>query len=345
MMKIRTAILGYGRSGSTMHAGPVEALDDFEMVAVCDIDPAARQKAEERFSCPVYADYHAMLKEQELDFVIVVTRSDQHCDMVCDCLKAGVNVLVTKPWGVSATEGQRMVDAARDSGKLLMPWLPSRWGSDLRRIKELIDAGTIGRVFQIFRREFSFAKRFDWQTLKQYGGGYLLNWGPHLIDPPLHLIDSPVKTVFGYMNRVVNPGDVEDVFMAIITLENGVAVTSEYGPSAEEYFNWVIRGDKGTIVLKETELIIYKASFSEDVDPGSYGQRAVIEKSVDQVDGRHRITMGNRYGDAMVIYPEIAAALRGEWVYPVTPESALELSWVLDAVRESAQTGNCVVMS
>ena len=50
MAKIRTAIVGYGRSGSTMHAGAIENNGDlFEMTAVCDIDPERRDEAEKRF--------------------------------------------------------------------------------------------------------------------------------------------------------------------------------------------------------------------------------------------------------------------------------------------------------
>ena len=48
-MPIRTAILGYGRSGSTLHAGPIEKRPEFELAAVCDIDPEARAKAFDRF--------------------------------------------------------------------------------------------------------------------------------------------------------------------------------------------------------------------------------------------------------------------------------------------------------
>ena len=110
-MAIRTAILGYGRSGGSMHAGAIEANDAFAMTAVCDIDPARRDVAAERFGCAVYDGYGRMLKEEELDLVVIVTRSDQHCEMTCDCLAAGVNVLVTKPWAVDERQACRMIAA------------------------------------------------------------------------------------------------------------------------------------------------------------------------------------------------------------------------------------------
>ena len=77
MKRIRTAILGYGRNGSSMHAGAIEANDPFDLVAVCDIHPERRKQAAERFSCETYDDYRAMLAKEELDLVSIVTRTDQ----------------------------------------------------------------------------------------------------------------------------------------------------------------------------------------------------------------------------------------------------------------------------
>lgn len=73
--------------------------------------------------------------------------------MAYDCLEAGKNVLVTKPWALNINEAEQMIYAAKKSGKLLMPWLPARWGCDLLRLKELVQSGIIGKVFQIRRSE------------------------------------------------------------------------------------------------------------------------------------------------------------------------------------------------
>jgi len=341
-MLIKTAVLGYGRSGSTLHAGPIEELPDFEMTAVCDIDPDARVKAFNRFGCKIYENYADMLEKESLDLVVIVTRSDQHCQMACECLNAGANVLVTKPWAINADEAKRMIAAAKGSGKMLLPWLPARWGSDLNRLKELISSGVIGNVFQVRRSEYSFAVRHDWQTLKKYGGGYLLNWGPHLVDQPVQLIGQNVKSVYGHMKQVINPGDVEDVFYAVMKTDGNVTIISEYNICAPCLPNWVVQGDKGTIFVDNDSIQIHKAKFADTDDSGSYGDQAEIEIVNDAVDGGNIINMDNRYGDPLAVYPHIARAVRGEAPYAVTLDSALHLSEILDAVRASAQTGEAV---
>ncbi len=119
-MGIRTAIIGYGRNGSTMHAGPIERNPAFEMVAVCDIDGERRNQAAARFHCPVYEDYRDMLRREALDLAVIVTRNDQHAAMTCDCLGAGLDVLVTKPWAVDSDEARRMIATAQESGRRLL---------------------------------------------------------------------------------------------------------------------------------------------------------------------------------------------------------------------------------
>jgi len=312
------------------------------MTAVCDIDAEACEKAHKRFGCETYKNYTDMLDMQNLDLVVIVTRSDQHCQMACDCLEAGVNVLVTKPWAVNTGEAKRMISASKDSGKMLLPWLPARWGSDLARLRELIASGVIGKVFQVRRSEYSFGIRNDWQTLKKCGGGYLLNWGPHLVDQPVQLIGQKVKSVYGHMKQVINPGDVEDVFFAVMKTENNVTIVSEYNICTPYLPNWVVQGDKGTIFVNNDSILIHKAKFADTADAGSYGDEAEIEIASDAIDGGNTINMGNRYGDPMVVYPHIAQAVRGEVPYMVTLESALHLSEILDAVRKSDQTGEAV---
>lgn len=337
-MKIRTAILGYGRSGSTLHAGAIaKNPDDFELAAVCDIDPARRADAQKRCGCAVYADYREMLQRTPLDLVSIVTRSDQHCRMACDCLAAGVDVLVTKPWALDTTEAERMIQAAEASGKRLLPWLPVRWASDLRRLRELVAAGTIGNVFLIRRLVSCFGRRQDWQTERQFGGGYLLNWGPHIVDSAVLLKGIRVKSVYAGMHQTINPGDTEDLFLAVLTLADGTLVTAEHTVAVEGLPNWFIQGDQGTIAVHGNRIIIHRHTPEMPGDPTQYaGMRTEVNETREETVGPEI------YGDETVIYGEIAQAFRGGKPYPVKPADALELTRLLDAIRRSSETNRVI---
>ncbi len=335
---IRTCIIGYGRNGSTMHAGPLERLNgDFGVAAVCDIDAEAREKAAARFGCPVYEDYRKMLVEIRPDFTVVVTRSSQHAQMAIDCLMAGSDVLVTKPWAVDAREAERMIAAQQVTGRKLLPWLPARFGSDLRLLRRILDRGDIGRVFEIRRSATTFGLRCDWQTERRWGGGYLLNWGPHLVDQPLQLVSSPVTRVYGDLRQIINPGDGEDNLRVICHTDDGVTVVSEHLIAAGPYPSWVIQGDRGTILVQDGVIHIYRAALPDHIDAEEYRNRTDITETTVQVEGVI-------YGDEFEIYPHIARALRDEEPYAVPAEDALRLSRLLDAARLSARLGQEVLL-
>ncbi len=330
MKKIRTAIVGYGRNGSTMHAGGVAGNPRFAMAAVCDIDPKCREQAQARFSCPVYADYKEMLAREHPDLVVVVTRSDQHAAMACDCLKAGAHVLVTKPWAVNAAQARTMIATAKRTGRTLLPWLPISWAVDTRRLRELVSAGTIGDLILIRRTITCFGRRNDWQTQQRSGGGYLLNWGPHIFFSALLVAGSAPRSVYGQLRQTINPGDTEDVVLAVLNLANGALIVAEHTVTPAAMPTWVIQGTKGTIVANGLQLRIIQHDPPQPDNPTQYAAM----RGTPPVDHTETLT-GDIYGNTDEVYVDIAKALCGEAPYPVTLNQALGLTKVLDAVRAS----------
>jgi predicted dehydrogenase len=278
-----------------------------------------------------------MLAEQEPELACVITRTDQHCEMTCRCLAAGANVLVTKPWAVNEAEARRMVSAEAAANGRILPWLPARWGCVFRRLRELLADGVIGRPFLIRRAVGSFGTRCDWQTERRYGGGYLLNWGAHILDPPVLLTEQPVAGVYGRLLPTINPGAVEDVLLAILTLADGTLVQAEYTITVPPLPEWFIQGDGGTIEVHGQDITAHRQQPRRPDDPTHYAtmraaEAEVIEEHVD----------GHVDGDEAEIYAEVATALRGDRPFAVTSADALELTRVLDAVRASSEQNRVV---
>jgi predicted dehydrogenase len=337
---IKAAIIGYGRSGSSLHADAIEKnKHDFEVAAVCDPDESRLEQARERFGCKTYTDYRDMLRDDPPDLASVVSRSDQHCEMACDCLDAGANTLVTKPWAVNADEAQRMVDASAKTGKLLFPWLPARWEAMFLRLRELVQEGVIGRVFLVRRTQANFSVRCDWQTERRCGGGYLLNWGPHVVDPPILLLGGKPKIVYGRMAQTINPGDVEDLFLGVITLDDGTIVHAEYTIAAEPLPNWFIQGTEGTIAVHGDTLKLHRKVLRPPTDTENYSTAEASEEET-----REETIENHGADDAATIYADVARAIRGEQTFAVSPENALELSRVLDAIAQSSDEDRVVAL-
>ena len=161
--KVRLGIIGFGH----MHINNVAALygahPQVEWAACADTVPlrpelrAAPYTREwnldnnvKKLGIPkTYPDYHDMLAQEGLDIVIVTSENAQHPDVVEACAWAGANVCVEKPMAMSLSDSLRMARACQAAGTTMLVNWPLTWSPNARKAKELIDAGTIGRVLEV----------------------------------------------------------------------------------------------------------------------------------------------------------------------------------------------------
>lgn len=320
---LRAAIIGYGESGRLSHAYGLQANPEFSIGAVCDLSPERRQQAKAELDCEAFDTHHQILERaNEFELVSIVTRSDTHCELICECLDAGLHTLVTKPWVLNRSEADRVLAAQQSSGKLLFPWMPMYWSPEYQKIQSLIRSGEIGEVFLIRRYINQFWKRSDWQTESRYGGGYLLNWGMHIVQPILGLADSPAKRVFGQLQQAINPGDTEDNFMASIEFENGSRGIAEFTEAIEGLPSFMVQGTRGTILSNGESITLIQK------DPGSSQPETRRSYPVE----------GKAFGDEADIYRDVSRAIVGDAPFKATPQLAYYGTIVIDAIRQSHDT-------
>lgn len=325
---IRAAIIGYGGSGKLAHVYGMQANPAYEIAAVCDLSEEKRREAEGDLGCRVYDDHRRMLEDEDLDLVSIVTRSDTHCTLVCDCLEAGVHTLVTKPWALDRSEAVQIMEVWQSSGCQLFPWLPSFWFPEYRLIRNLIDANAIGDVFSVRRYIAQLWRRSDWQTETRYGGGYLLNWGMHIVQPVMSLAGSQVKRVYGQLQQEINPGDADDNFLAIMEFDNGIRGIAEFAQAVEGLPSFLVQGKQGTIVSDGEQVTLLQKNPCDSGEP---------QRTVYPVEGKV-------YGDEADIYRDVAETLLKGTDFPVTPETAYESTCVLDAIRASHDSRQTVTL-
>lgn len=327
---IRTGIIGYGRTAQQLHAPGLKANPAFSVRCAAVRSDENQAAAQRDFGCPVFSDYRQMLKEAELDLVVILTRSDQHAPMACDVLKHGAHVLVTKPLGINLAEVEEIYTAADVAGRKVFPFQPARWGSDFRKLGEIIRSGEIGKVFAIRRSVYGFATRDDWQTQTAAGGGIVLNWGGHLIEPPIRLAGGKPKHVFGSCAQVLNSGDAEDIFYAVVTMDSGVRVHAEWSFAPQNLPNWFVQGARGSIVVHGTEITVHAGDPAKPSDPTDH--RAMTGGGL---LARTETVADTLYGDTKEIYADVVRDLEGGKPYPVSRQDALELMTTMDAIKQS----------
>lgn len=325
---IQSAIVGYGGSGKLAHAYGLQAGGAFEIAAVCDLSAEKRKEAEADLGCRTYSDLSLMLEKEDLDLVSIITRTDTHCALTCQCLDAGVNTLITKPWAMDRAEADQILASWKHSGCELFAWLPSYWFPEYVRIRKLLEEGVVGDVFLIRRTVSQFWRRSDWQTELRYGGGYLLNWGMHIIQPVMALANSPVRSVFGQLQQVLNPGDAEDNFLAVLEFENGIRGVTEFTQAVEGFPGFVIQGTGGTIISDGQRIRVLRKNPSE----------------TEEAEVREYPVEGKIYGDEADIYGDVAATLLEGKPFPVTPADAYQGTCVIDAIRASHDSRQVVTL-
>jgi predicted dehydrogenase len=96
-----------------------------------------------------YDDYREMLEREQFDIVICCSENAQHPDVVEACAARGVHVCVEKPMAASLSDALRMARACQAAGTTLLINWPLTWDPVARKMKALIEAGTIGRLLEV----------------------------------------------------------------------------------------------------------------------------------------------------------------------------------------------------
>ncbi|MHB9106776.1 MAG: Gfo/Idh/MocA family protein [Armatimonadota bacterium] len=255
---IRIGLAGLGRAGWGMHCEELKGREDqFQYVAGCDLLADRRQMMAERYGCAVYERIEDLVADPNVELVCVATRSIDHFAHVQLALEAGKDVFDEKPMCVSYQEAVALQElAATSKGKLYIRH-NRRFEPAFQHIREIIDSGLLGEVYEVKLRRVHYARRDDWQTLREFGGGQLLNWGPHIVDHSLRLLGAPVKSVWSDLKRIAAVGDAEDHLKIVFTGENGRIVDMEIsGGAAIGEPTYLIWGTKGALTSDERTITL-----------------------------------------------------------------------------------------
>ena len=118
MRKLKYAVIGVGGVGKS-HLNAAMDLEEYEIVAVADVNEEFGKMAAEQYKAKWYKDYNKMLEKEELDVVSICTPHFLHSKMSIDTLNAGVNVLVEKPMAIRVSEADEMINVAKKNSVTL----------------------------------------------------------------------------------------------------------------------------------------------------------------------------------------------------------------------------------
>jgi UDP-N-acetyl-2-amino-2-deoxyglucuronate dehydrogenase len=222
------AVIGCG-DVSTVHFGPIGALDGIDLVGVCDTDADRAAAAAGRYGVPAFACHRDLLDRVRPDVVHVCTPHHQHAQVAIDALDAGVAVLLEKPVAHTLAEADRVVAAARrNPGVKVGVCLQNRYNATTQAARALLESGTLGAVrggsaTVLWHRDPAYYAARPWRgRVRDSGGGVLINQAIHTLDLMEWLLGD-VADARGHSGRYTVDGvvDVEDTAHAVLAHAGG----------------------------------------------------------------------------------------------------------------------------
>ena len=234
-----------------MHLAELEGIEDmFEIYAVCDIEEDRRQNMKEKYGCKTYAKIEDLVEDADIDVVVVATRSCDHFKHAKTALDAGKLVFLEKPMCTEYKDAKTLMDIAeKDGERRVFIRHNRRFEAKFMHLNKLIKSGILGDVYYVKRSVSSYDRRCDWQTLMQYGGGQLLNWGPHLVDQAIQLCGGDYKRMMSVTRQIAASGDCEDYVSATFEgINNRQVVIEISGGTAMNVPEYIVYGTRGTLI-------------------------------------------------------------------------------------------------
>jgi len=227
--RIRVAVVGGGVG--QQHISAFQQLpEQFEVVALCDIDVDKARGAAAKYNVPrVASDIAQLCRMDDLDVIDICTPPHLHFEQIRQVLAAGKHGICEKPLVGSLKQVDELIRVEAESGKRVMPIFQFRFGHGLQKLKLLVDHGLAGRAY-VTTVETAWRRRADYYAVPWRGkwktelGGTLLSHASHTLDM-LYYILGPVKSVFARTATRVNPIEVEDCASVSLEMADGSLVS------------------------------------------------------------------------------------------------------------------------
>ncbi|MBN1260169.1 MAG: Gfo/Idh/MocA family oxidoreductase [Anaerolineae bacterium] len=214
MASLKAAVIGVGSMGRH-HARVYTELAQTDLIAVADANVENAQNIAAKFGVPAYEDYRKLLEEMQPDVVTVAVPTGLHREVAELAMQAGAHVLVEKPIAATLAEGQALIALAASLERKLMVGHIVRFSPVIQALKQHLDSGELGRIFQIFcRRVGPFPARIR-------DVGVVVDLAPHDLDVMRFVSGDEVVRVFAETEQQIHTAH-EDLVTAQLRFANGI---------------------------------------------------------------------------------------------------------------------------
>lgn len=348
MNPIKIGIAGLGRSGWGIHLQTLKDMPEYQVVAAMDFDAARRDEAAQATGARTYESFETLIQDEEVEVIVVSTPNFLHCEHITGALDAGKHAICEKPFGTTSAEANAMIEASRRNEKLVVPFQNRRYESHFQQVREVLDSGVLGDIHLIRLCVHSFSRRWDWQTLREFSGGQLTNWGPHIVDHAMQLMKLDADTMpemWVDMRNILSSGDADDHIEIMLRApgkdgaKNGPVVQIEIS-SAMAYGQdrWLIAGKngglRGDVGKLEWKWVDWSAHPERPVDRTPTAGRSYNRETLDWQTGEWTKERDADASLTVQFYENFAKSVREGAPLDITPESVRQQIAVIERAKE-----------
>ncbi|MBB07937.1 MAG: oxidoreductase [Roseibacillus sp.] len=353
-MATKVGVIGAG--GMLQYHAPGFQQGGGELAAVADVNREAAQASAESWNIPNVFDDTGEFLESDIDAVSIIVPNKFHAPLAIQALEAGKHVFCEKPPALNAAEVQEMIDAAEKAGKVLMFNFNNRARPESQAMMKLIADGTVGTINSAqsqWIRRTGIPGFGGWFTTKELSGG-----GPvidllHMIDlalyfmgypEPAHVLgqtfddfitDKAFKGPWGIPDNAEGKTDVEAAAHGLVTFKSGQVLS--------------LRNSWAEMIEREVVSVVFQGSRAGGKVERLFGSDGLDETAIDscelyvQEDGKsvNRSIETEPCEDMgrIASAANFVETIEGNSEPLNTPQEALKLMQIIDALYESADSG------
>jgi scyllo-inositol 2-dehydrogenase (NADP+) len=337
---IDVGLVGFGFAGRVFHAPIISAVSGLRLRAILQRsgDDAARLYPEAR----LVRSMDELLSVDEIKLVVIATPNTSHYPLAKQCLLAGCDVVVDKPFTTTYAEATDLVELARQQRRLLVVYQNRRWDGDFRTIRKLMESGRFGRIalYEVHFDRYRLGIRPEaWREQAHPGSGVFFDLGVHLIDEAIVLFGVPEAITADI--RIERSGAVvDDAFDLILRYPKTRALLRASMIAVAPDLRYLIRGERGAFVKYGTdpqEEALKRGEVPRD-DTWGRGPRekwGIFYAPADA--GVAADTIATMPGDYRLFYANVRDAILGKAAIDVTPEQMLNVMHALELAQESSR--------
>ena len=230
MASIKIGLVGLGTAGRSLPQA-IAKTTGFSFVAGADLRQAAREQYSSEFDIKTFDSVAAMCEMRELDAVYVATPNPYHAEHAIIALEHGKHVMVEKPMALTLEDCDRMIAAAQQNRVKLMVAHTRSLNPPIRKMREIISSGRLGRVTQVHTLRYSpwlLRPREPAEISTELGGGVCYRQAPHQVDIVRLLGGGLVRSVSAHAGRWSAENSTEGNYSALLEFDGGVTGTLIY---------------------------------------------------------------------------------------------------------------------